>query len=87
MSNIAFIKVRPSDDYVDVEVAGEISLTASKNYTLQINGQCIVCEAESKPSNGGFYITNDSPFQYKKGDGKLWIKNLTNTVIFINIAE
>ena len=85
--NLAFVTIDPNDDYQDLETIADITFTEGNKYVLQISGQAIVCEATEKPSRGGFYIVDATPFQYEAGSGKLWVKTLQNSKVLINVAE
>lgn len=85
--NLAFITVNPNDDYQDLETLSGVTFTADKTYVLQVNGQLLICEAENKPTKGGFYKTNAEPFQWIATGGKLWVKSLQDGVSTINIAD
>ena len=85
--NLAFVTINPDSDYQDLETVANINFTEGNSYVLQVNGQVLVCEASSKPTNGGFYVIDQKPFKYTAGNGKLWVKTLQNSKVLINIAE
>lgn len=57
-----------NENYVTVESATNISFTASKTYTMQVQGS-----AHIKIADAEFYVFNEK-FQYKAGSDDLYIK-------------
>ena len=87
MANLISGKIEGTGDYINVETELSLSLEEDKKYSVQIQGNAIVCEASTKPSgNAGFFIDTFRPFGYKKESAYLWVKVHTGYSVFINIA-
>lgn len=88
MSNVKYIEVTPNTDYQNIATLGSISFTNGKTYTLQVEGDVMLCEAASKPEKGGFHINTNEPFQFEAGTDALWVKNLREfNSAYVNIAD
>lgn len=92
MANLGYKKnVFTGDEYINLETELGVSLTEGGNYNIQIQGDGVsgvmLCEATSKPTDGGFFWKSDEPFPYKKESDTLWIKVQDNKKVYINIAE
>ncbi|MBQ6349799.1 MAG: hypothetical protein IJI42_02580 [Methanobrevibacter sp.] len=88
MANVASGKLEGIGEYINVETALSLDLKKNTTYSVQIQGEAIICEAESLPSeNEGFYWNQFKPFGYKKESAYLWVKIKSGTSIFINFSE
>lgn len=88
MSNLATITVKQSDEYQNLATLASVTFTAGTTYVIQVSGEVIVCEKATKPTTGGFYVTNDEPFEFVAASDPLWIKNLQKNVpAIVNIAD
>jgi hypothetical protein len=86
MTNSKYDTISGSD-YVDVESELSISFTTGTNYQIQIINPAYICEADTKPTEGGF-LTTSKPFIYTHGSSKLWVCPKTPYLpIKINVAE
>ena len=88
MSNIKNATIPASSDYQDLATVIDEILVANTTYTIQATGDIIVCEASTKPTNGGFYIPAKKAFQFTYTSDSLWVKKLIkDAVIKINVAD
>ena len=86
MANIWYGSIKTDGEYVTLASISSKTFTASKTYTIQVKGKCYLIEASSKPTSGGFLVTEGMPVQYTKGTGDLYVRNVSEFCT-INIAE
>ncbi len=88
MANLKSGKITGTGDYVNIETELSLNLEEGKKYSVQIQGNAVICESENKPENGsGFFWNNFRPFGYKKESAYLWVKVNSGYSVFVNIAE
>lgn len=88
MSNLATVTIEPNDEYLNLATLAEITFEEGTKYTLQVEGDVMLCEKDTKPTSGGFHIMSNEPFEYEAGSDPLWVKNLRQyDVASINIAD
>ena len=85
MANIAYKAIQPTGDYIDLATEMGITFTVDTKYQIQIQNSAIICVSANKPTKGGFYIPNDTPFGYTHIGDTLWLK--ANQEVVVNIAE
>lgn len=87
MANLKSGKVNGTGDYVNIENLFDIELTENVTYSIQVQGEAVVCEKSTKPTDSeGFYWNSLKPFGYKKESAYLWLKVKTGSSVFVNIA-
>lgn len=94
MSNLATVTLQPNEEYQDLAELADITFTEGTKYTLQVEGDVMLCEKDTKPTSGGFHIMSSEPFEYEAGSDTLWVKNLKQKTLYpsdvdaiINIAD
>lgn len=88
MSNLGEVSIPASSDYQDVETLLNESFVASTTYTLQATGDIKVCEATTKPTEGGFVVPAGKVFQFTYSSDGLWVKKLIkDAVVKLNVAD
>ena len=88
MSNLATISVAPNVEYQNLATLASVTFTSGTTYVIQISGNVLVSEKATKPTEGGFYIHDDRPFEFVAGSDPLWIKNLREfDSAIVNIAD
>ena len=88
MSNLATVSVNPGTEYINLATLASVTFTAGTTYVIQISGEVLVSEKSTKPTEGGFYIHDDRPFEFVAGSDPLWIKNLREfNAAIVNIAD
>ena len=88
MSNLACINIEPNTEYQNLATLAEVTFVSGTIYTIQVDGDVLLCEAASKPTKGGFHIFTQDPIQFEAGSDALWVKNLRQfESASINIAE
>lgn len=89
MANLGTFELNPTEDYIDLSEATGISFISGKTYILQIYGDIILCENDTKPTkkfDGKRIIDDERDFDC---DGTtLWYKTFRNTEkVLINISD
>lgn len=88
MSNLATVTLQSNTEYTNLATLASITFTQGEVYTLQIDGDVMICEKATKPTAGGFRINYNYPFQFEAGTDALWVKNVgKNADSIINIAD
>lgn len=87
MANIGYGFIQGTGEYINLEQALNVSLTADSSYNIQIQGKASFCESATKPEAGGVYWNSLEPFRYVKESNILWIKPYENDTVFVNISE
>jgi hypothetical protein len=89
MSNLATVSVNPGTEYINLATLAGITFTVATTYTLQIDGDVLICEKGSKPTElSGFHINTLEPFEFVAGSDGLWVRNLREyETAIINIAD
>lgn len=77
MSNLATINIQNVDEYENLATLASVTFVSGNKYTIQVNGDVILCESATKPDKSGFRINFNYPFEYEAGDDPLWIKAFT----------
>lgn len=86
MANLWYGSIKTDGDYATLASISGVTFTADKTYTIQVKGKCYLCEKSSKPTSGGFLVTEGMPVQYTAGTGSLYVKNISDFCT-INIAD
>lgn len=84
--NLGYTTLKSNPEYVNLEEALGVTLTEGTTYQMQIQGQAMICESETAPTEGGFFCDFLKPFAYKKGAGIVFIQVQSN-VANINIGD
>lgn len=88
MSNLATVTIQPNEEYQDLATLADITFTEGTKYTLQVEGDVMLCEKDTKPTSGGFHIMSSEPFEYEAGSDTLWVKVVRQfATATINIAD
>lgn len=88
MSNIAYVTINPNNEYQNLATLAQTTFVSGTTYTLQVDGDVMLCESSTKPTQGGFHVTWAEPFQFEAGNDSLWVKNARQyDTAYINIAE
>lgn len=84
--NLAKINIEAKKEYQSLSALAAMSFEQGKTYVLQVRGGVVtLCESETQPSDGGFVISNQTPFEYTASGGDLWVQSDRGAVI--NIAD
>lgn len=86
MANLGIYKIEANDDYKSIETETGKTFTVGTTYTMQLLKPAVICEASSKPTDGGFLIDTTQPFQYTAGSDTLYIKT-EGLFTLLNIAK
>lgn len=86
MSNLWKGQINTNNEYQKLETISGLTFDSDKTYTVQVRGACTICESSEVPTEGGFVIRTEEPFQYVKDEGDFYVKN-DSYFCEINIAE
>lgn len=78
MSEIGSISLQPTDEFQDLAELLNTTFTEGKTYTIQVEGEVMFSEKDTKPTKGCFRINFNYPFDYIAGTDKLWVKAVSN---------
>lgn len=88
MTQIASGTIVGNDEYINLETELSLSLTADKQYTIQIQKGASVCEKITKPNNDeGYYWDSLQPFGYTKESDNLWIRVNKGKSVHVNVGD
>ena len=86
MANLWYGSINTGGDYATLASISGQTFTNGTTYTIQVKGKCYLCEKSSKPTSGGFLVTEGMPVQYTASTDSLYVKNISDSCL-INIAD
>ena len=92
--NLAYKKVNTNGEYRKLDEEMDVTFVDGKVYTIQLlfsypspSDFARIIETNVLPTSGGFRVSNEKPFAFKKKEGvDLYIKTV-NDGVYINLAE
>lgn len=85
MANLWYGTIQTDGEYETLSSISGQTFTEGTTYTIQVKGECFLCESSSKPTSGGFLISDGRPVQYTAGTGDLYVKDVSVSCT-LNIA-
>lgn len=91
MSNLKTVSVAPSTEYQNLATLAGITFVSGTTYSIQVEGDVMVCESATKPTEPterGTHVFWPQPFIFDAGSDPLWVKNLREFEnAIINISD